>query len=57
MSFGQKLKHLLPSYRRAQESDMNEELQSLAAIAGPGELGNLTQSSGRGARGMELDVA
>jgi putative ABC transport system permease protein len=43
MSFGQRLKYLLPSYRRAQESDMNEELQSLAAIAGPGELGNLTR--------------
>ena len=43
MSFGQRLKYLLPSYRRAQERDMNEELQSLAAIAGPGELGNLTR--------------
>ena len=43
MSFGQKLKYLLPSYRRAQEREMNEELQSLAAIAEPGELGNLTR--------------
>ncbi len=43
MSFGQRLKYLLPSYRRAQERDMNEELQSLAAIAEPGELGNITR--------------
>jgi predicted permease len=43
MRFGQKLKYLLPSYRRAQEREMNEELQSLAAIAEPGELGNLTR--------------
>ena len=43
MSFGQRLKYLLPSYRRAQESEMNEELQALAAIAEPGELGNLTR--------------
>lgn len=43
MNFGQRLKYLLPSYRRAQERDMNEELESLAAIAEPGELGNITR--------------
>src|SRR5260370_34708807 len=45
MSFRRKLKYLLPSYRRAQESDMREELQSLAAIAEPGELGNITRGA------------
>jgi putative ABC transport system permease protein len=38
----QKLKYLWPSYRRAQEQDMQEELESLAAIAEPRELGNVT---------------
>jgi len=35
---------LLPTYRRAQEADMQEELESLAALAAEnrGELGNLT---------------
>jgi predicted permease len=42
MSAWKKLKYLLPSHRRAQESEMREELDSLAAIAGPRELGNLT---------------
>src|SRR5690349_20819031 len=45
MSFWQKLKYLLPSYRRAQERDIREELQSLAAIAETGELGNLTRAA------------
>jgi putative ABC transport system permease protein len=45
MRLGQKLKYLLPSYRRAQERDMNEELESLAAIAEPGELGNITRAA------------
>ena len=45
MNFWQRLKYLLPSYRRAQERDMNEELQSLAAIAEAGELGNLTRAA------------
>src|SRR5437763_86666 len=45
MSIWQKLKYLLPSYRRAQENDMREELQSLAAIAEAGELGNLTRAA------------
>jgi putative ABC transport system permease protein len=42
MGLGQRLKYLLPSYRRAQEQDMRAELESLAAMAKPGELGNLT---------------
>ena len=45
MSFLQRLKYLLPSYRRAQESDMREELESLAEMAEPGELGNLTRAA------------
>jgi predicted permease len=45
MTLWQRLKYLLPSYRRAQERDMSEELQSLAAIAGAGELGNLTRAA------------
>ena len=42
MSVWRKLKYLSPAHRRAQERDMKEELESLAAIAGPRELGNLT---------------
>ncbi len=45
MGYRQKLKYLLPSYRRAQERDMAEELQSLAALAEAGELGNLTRAA------------
>jgi len=45
MSFWQKLKYLLPFFRRAQERDIREELQSLAAIAEVGELGNLTRAA------------
>src|SRR5712692_11235330 len=45
MSAWRKLKYLLPSYRRAQERDMQEELESLAAIAEPRELGNLTRAA------------
>jgi len=41
----QKLKYLLPSRRRAQEKDMEEELASLAALAEPRELGNMTQTA------------
>src|SRR5262245_46232652 len=37
-----KLKYLLPSRRRAAERDMQEVLESLRAIAGSRELGNLT---------------
>jgi putative ABC transport system permease protein len=32
----------MPSYRRAEERDVEEELQSLRAMAEPNELGNLT---------------
>jgi putative ABC transport system permease protein len=42
MSFWHRLKYLLPSYRRAQESDLQDELRSLHSMAAPGELGNLT---------------
>jgi putative ABC transport system permease protein len=42
MVFLKKLKYLLPSYRRAQEQEMRDELESLAGIAEAGELGNLT---------------
>ena len=42
MSAWRKLKYLLPSYRRSEEREMQEVLESLAAIAGPRELGNLT---------------
>src|ERR1051325_2690189 len=42
MSILRRLKFLLPFYRRAAEQDMKEELDSLAEIAGPRELGNLT---------------
>ena len=37
-----KLKYLLPFYRRAEEREMQEELESLEAIAGRRALGNLT---------------
>src|SRR5579872_3736469 len=43
MNLGAKLKGLLPSHRRAQEREMREELESLAAMAEPGELGNITR--------------
>ncbi|MBV8845148.1 MAG: ABC transporter permease [Bryobacterales bacterium] len=42
MSFWRRLAYLLPAFRRAEEREMREELESLAAIANPGELGNLT---------------
>src|SRR5690348_10565793 len=45
MNLWQRLKYLLPSWRRSQERDISEELQSLAAIAEPGELGNLTRAA------------
>src|SRR5580658_11288998 len=38
----QKLKYLLPSERRKADQEMRAELASLAAMASPGELGNLT---------------
>ena len=42
MSVWTKLKYLLPSRRRAEERDMQEELESLKEMAGSRELGNLT---------------
>lgn len=45
MTFLRKFSYLLPWRRRAQEQDMREELEALAAIAGPKELGNLTTAS------------
>lgn len=45
MGLGERLKYLLPSYRRAQEQDMRAELESLASMAEPGELGNLTRAA------------
>src|SRR5262245_56225479 len=41
-SLFKRLRLLLPWRRRAAERDMQEELQSIAAMASPGELGNLT---------------
>ena len=40
--FWKRLSYLLPWRRRAAERDMQEELRSIAAMAAPGELGNLT---------------
>ena len=48
MSFWRRAKYLLPRYRRAQELEMQEELESLAALAEPGELGNLTLAAEQG---------
>ena len=42
MSFWGKLRYLIPAFRRTEEREMHEELESLAAMAEPGELGNLT---------------
>ena len=42
MMLWRRLAYLLPWRRRAAELDMQEELQSLRAMAAPGELGNLT---------------
>jgi predicted permease len=42
MTFWNRLKYLWPARRRREEREMREEVESLAAIAGPKELGNLT---------------
>ncbi len=42
MMFFRRLEYLLPWRRRAAERDMQEELRSIAALADPRELGNLT---------------
>lgn len=44
MKFLSRLKYLWPSQRRREEREMQEELRSLSEIAGPNELGNLTQA-------------
>ena len=43
MSVWRRLKYLLLSYSRAQECDTREEVESRAAMAEPGELGNITR--------------
>lgn len=45
MMLWKRLEYLLPWRRRAAERDMQEELRSIAAMAEPGELGNLTQAA------------
>ena len=42
MMIWKRLKYLWPSHRRREEREMREELESLSAIAGSKELGNLT---------------
>src|ERR1700678_2739960 len=42
MTIWNRLKSLSPSWRRRQEREMRDELDSLSAIAGSKELGNLT---------------
>jgi hypothetical protein len=42
MMLWRRLQYLLPWRRRAAEQDMQEELRSIAGMASPGELGNLT---------------
>jgi predicted permease len=41
MSLWRKLTYLIPSVRRREDEDIQEELESLSQFAGPGELGNL----------------
>jgi putative ABC transport system permease protein len=45
MTLWKRLAYLLPWRRRAAERDMQEELQSIAAMAEPRELGNLTRAA------------
>src|SRR5260370_22149508 len=42
MTIWNRLKYLWPARRRQEEQEMREELESLTAIAGSKELGNLT---------------
>src|SRR5579863_4079719 len=42
MSLWRRLQYLSPAYRRAAEREMQEEMDSLAEIAGRNKLGNLT---------------
>jgi predicted permease len=48
MTLWRRLRYLLPAYRRAEERDMQEELNALAEMAEPGELGNLTRVAEEG---------
>jgi predicted permease len=45
MTFWKRLTYLLPWRQRAAEREMREELLSIAAMAEPGELGNLTRAA------------
>ena len=47
MSVFRRLRYLIPGVRRTEERDMQEELASLAEMAEPGELGNLTLAAER----------
>ncbi|HEY7338151.1 MAG TPA: ABC transporter permease [Bryobacteraceae bacterium] len=47
MIFFRRWKYLIPTFRRAEERDMQEELDSLAAMSSEGELGNLTRAAER----------
>jgi predicted permease len=47
MNLWERLRYLLPGFRRIEEREMQEELESLAAMAEPGELGNLTLAAER----------
>ncbi|HXM42364.1 MAG TPA: ABC transporter permease [Bryobacteraceae bacterium] len=42
MTIWRRFKYLLPAWRRREEREMRQELESLTAIAGAKELGNLT---------------
>ncbi|MGC4049788.1 MAG: ABC transporter permease [Paludibaculum sp.] len=48
MTLLRKLKYLSPAHRRAEDRDMQEELDALAEMAEPGELGNLTRVAEEG---------
>jgi putative ABC transport system permease protein len=54
MSVWRKLRWLRPSHRAARERDMQEELESLKAIAGKNELGNLTLVAEDSRRGWTM---
>jgi hypothetical protein len=45
MSLWHRLRYLIPKFRREEERDMREELDSIAAMAEPGEVGNLTRAA------------
>src|SRR5215204_5094437 len=51
MSLWRKFTYLLPWVRRAEDCDIQEELESLRQFAQPGELGNVTLSA-EDARGV-----